>query len=259
MLRSGHLKQKPDEIKKYFTGSKTKSKDEFYTLVRSMENLLNTVDKTQRQTKIWTYQVAHELKTPLSILGVEIDKAKRGAPLDLKQLKSELIAISDTINSFLDWAEFENSNLQRRMHAIWVSEEIRSVINRIDPSSGRRIELKSDDDFCIVCNPHHFQQAISNLITNALKYSPNNTPVEVTIHSTQITVKDTGPGIQQEVLARFGEPFNRGANSNKGLSHGLGLAWVNSVAKIYDWAVEFNSSKLGTTVGIDFHQAVVEE
>jgi signal transduction histidine kinase len=109
-------------------------------------------------------------------------------------------------------------------------------------------------DFSVASNPGHLDQLVINLLANALKFSPENSPVEVEIDDGQLRVRDFGPGIESPILERIGEPFNLGSSSShsKVKGHGLGLAWISTVSKLYDWELEFVTAPSGTEVIVRF-------
>jgi two-component system sensor histidine kinase MprB len=78
--------------------------------------------------------------------------------------------------------------------------------------------------------PARLERAVSNLIDNAVKYSPPGEPVEVALHDRQLTVRDHGPGISGEDLPHIFDRFYRGAEARGRPGSGLGLAIVRQVA-----------------------------
>jgi two-component system sensor histidine kinase QseC len=254
VVRTGELQPLPTSILK-FTSGKEFDRDEFADLVRKFSSLVESLNRSHRLTRLWAYQMAHELKTPLTLLKVEVEKLVQQPeawPYRAEAMKAELSKVSETVNSFLGWAEIENTSQKRTLHAIRMSKKVAEVLERFQSSHPNRLNAKIVHDFYIAANAVHFEQILSNLVSNALQYSPPDSKVDVEVRESQIVVRDRGPGIPQEVLTRLGEPFNRGANSHREMGHGLGLAWISSVAKLYDWNLRYESGAHGTTVTLEF-------
>lgn len=232
-----------------FGSPKPDSSDEFERLVAGLNRLIGRVNRSHDLSRLWAYQMAHELKTPLSRLQIQIEKLESGGE-GLKispHLDRESRRISETINSFLSWAELENSTQRRHLFMNKASEKLQDVIQSEDLS--HRIQLEVEQDCLIPASPHHLEQLFRNLVGNALKHTSSD--VKVKLAGRTLFVEDQGQGLPEKVLKRIGEPFNRGESLQPG--HGLGLAWVGSVCRHYEWnwAVESCEPK-GTRIRVDF-------
>jgi two-component system sensor histidine kinase QseC len=240
--------------------SSAQSKDEFHCLVVGLNSLIEIVNKNYRFSRLWAYQMAHELKTPISILRLELEHLQKNIGLTEEQINPSIVEsnkISETISSFLGWAELENSNQQRNLFVNHLSQFIKSVSRRFADIADARIITQIENDIQVIATPQHLEQLIINLLSNALNYSDTNKPVTINIKNQSLIITDYGPGLPKEVLDRIGEPFNRGgsdrANTN---GHGLGLAWVKSICHLYSWVIEFNSSSNGTEIKIIFPKTI---
>ncbi len=237
-----------------------KSRDEFERTVAGLNLLIDKVNRNYRLSRLWAYQMAHELKTPLAILTLEIEKVHRrneasslGLESNIDSATSETSRIAETISSFLNWAELENSNQQRHLFINKLATVTKSLANRLEVAYGKRLILNLQADPTVVANPHHLEQLITNLVTNALHYSEASTPVTIQIVDRTLTVTDEGKGIAKDVLERLGEPFNRGdLGSQPRKGNGLGLAWVKSICRLYDWSLGIESHATGTKIQVTF-------
>jgi signal transduction histidine kinase len=236
----------------------TKKRDELQRLVDSFSSLMEKVNRGYKLSRVWSYQMAHELKTPLAIMEGEISNARKKGELssDLaKALLKELMEASETVTAFLTWAELEGANSQTNLYAVSAKNTLANIRQRLNGNFGERLQINIQSDFYVVSNLQHFEHLLLNLITNALAYSPVDQNVEVLSPSSRfIRVIDRGPGISPQVLERLGEPFNRGSTlrSNQSKSHGLGLAYVHSVCRIHSWKLEINSTPQGTEITVIF-------
>ena len=116
-----------------------------------------------------------------------------------------------------------------------LAEEFRDQWN--DRYSGRiRVEVLSDAK--VLVDLEHLKQVYKNLLLNALNYSKENSPVLMKVDGSTLIFENEGDAIPLEVLARLGTPFNRGSTHTRGT--GLGLAWIHTLAKIYNWKLVFH-------------------
>jgi two-component system sensor histidine kinase MprB len=96
--------------------------------------------------------------------------------------------------------------------------------------------------------PARLERAVSNLIDNALKYSPPEEPVEIALHDKELTVRDHGPGIAPEDLPHIFDRFYRGAEARGRPGSGLGLAIVRLLAAQQGGAVTAEPAPGGGTL-----------
>jgi two-component system sensor histidine kinase QseC len=243
----------PDSMLKQAT---VRPKDEFHRMVVGLNALIEMVNKNYRFSRLWAYQMAHELKTPLSILNLEFEGIQKLGVLPDQHLQivlTEAKKISETINSFLGWAELENSAQQKHLYINPLAQTVETICKRFSFAHPGRVELQIDSDASIAAAPPHLEQLISNLLGNALGYSPPPGKVVVKVSARSLSVIDQGPGIPNTVLERIGEPFNRGSDQTATSGgHGLGLAWVKSICRLYAWRLSFSSSPAGTTIEVAF-------
>ena len=86
------------------------------------------------------------------------------------------------------------------------------------------------------------ERAISNLLDNAVKYSPAGAPIEVTVRGGEVIVQDHGPGIAEEDLPRVFDRFYRAATARSKPGSGLGLAIVRATAERHGGGVSVRGS-----------------
>jgi two-component system sensor histidine kinase QseC len=251
----------PKRLTRYTHGFWSRS-DEFSSLLSSVQKLIDRINLNYKLTRSWTLQMAHELKTPLAIVRAETEaktKAKLLPPAYSEDVIKEVQQMSEIISQFLEWAELENSQLQKDLHALRIKAVVKTVAARLNKISPDRIRLELGADFPVFANPHHLDQLISNLMTNALKFSPSSEQIEVLTSEDTLIIRDRGVGIPTEVQERIGEPFNIGSHEDDSPSgNGLGLAWVLTVAKLYQWKFELQTGANGTEVRIRFPKEETE-
>lgn len=243
----------PSDLKALYANAKMS--DELVQLLVGFQTLIDRVNRDYRVSRFWSYQMAHELKTPMALIEMHIADAQKNASLSnevAKTIMDEVFEMSETISSFLAWAEIENLTGQKLLHVVRASKLVTDIHRRLEAGFKGRLDIHIRHDFSLMTNIQHAEQAVGNLIVNALSYSSG--PVFVEVLEDAIEIKDSGPGLPNAVLQRLGEPFNKGENAlgehNK--ANGLGLALVHSIVRLYKWKIDFETSSLGTTVKMQF-------
>ncbi len=250
--------------------------DDFSNLLETIQRLIERINTNYRLTRTWTFQMAHELKTPLTIIRSEIEALATANKIPQDSafaMTNEVDEIASTVTHFLDWADLENSGVQKDIHAVRVGKMVRDTGKRLGRIYPDRLQIQILGDALVLANPMHVDQVINNLIINAMEYSPAEMSVHVTVTDRSLTIRDRGAGIPAEVLILLGQPFNIGRSGvrRKRKGTGLGLAWVNTVSRMYDWNLKIESSaapgsfsdnKLslltGTEIRVDFPLIEIE-
>lgn len=224
-------------------------KDEFLQLTRDVRALSQKLRDSVKVTQKGTAQLAHELKTPLTIIRNHLELGERSTSLAEKSRHStealqELDQMNLLVEDFLNWARTENlPSSAFEVHAIHLDKLILDDVKKLDEVFPNRLVMGEIDALQIFARQSFVNQVVNNLLTNALKYSTGK--IEISLVDGVFEVRDFGPGISDGVLKKIGEPFNsEKVEGSKG--SGLGLAWVMSICKKYSWSLELiNERELG--------------
>lgn len=229
------------------------SQDEFTTLLNAINDMATKLNVSRKFMRSWTFQMAHELKTPLTILNRDFEIISERYKIDkmhIQEVQRSIGKLSQTISSFLDWAELTGRQIPENLFVVNIEDVVVGCANNLNKVFGDRITLHEKENFKVLCNPLHLEQLISNILSNALKYSEG--PIALSYQSNTLTIKDEGPGIPQDVLSRMGSPFNTSSSAvSKQKGVGLGLAWIKTICDLYRWGFQFKVEP-GTTVEIRF-------
>ena len=221
----------------------TQSNDEFGVLVGAAMALHQRILRSLRTTQTWTAQMAHEMKTPLTVLKNDLERVAQAEAAEDRQRYSkeaiaEVVHLTNLINGFLEWNAAESfASSQSEIHAVRVRQVLEGLVQKLEREYPGRLSLDMHGDPTVFAQPAFLQQAVSNLIVNALKYSPDGSSVSIGLSERTLTVRDQGPGLPPTVLANLGQPFNYGDKNKHGF--GLGLAWVSTICQKYDWTLTF--------------------
>ena len=201
--------------------------------------------------------VSHELRTPLnSILGFT-ELLKDGIPAEAKQTRylANIIKsgnnLLELINDLLDLAKIEAGKLEVRAQPLSLGDVFEGLVNLLRPLLTPKhlsVEVKIAPDVPVIqTDASRLQQVLYNLLTNAIKFSPNGAPIDLTAEAmspdrVRLWVIDRGPGIASDMQAVIFDKFRQGDQSHT-REHGgtgLGLAIARELAGL-----------LGGTVGVE--------
>lgn len=193
-------------------------------------------------------QLAHELRTPLARIRGNIEgilKSKEVSPeaLDLAARSIEEITRSSSIiRDILSIRSGDSGAMRLNLEAVDLEHLVRETVDLYSASAeerGLRLEVQVEaNSGTQYIDRQRVQQAICNLLDNAIAYTPENGKIEIQLSSDKgasvIRVRDTGPGLSEEDEERIWRRFVRGSAasaSNPGI--GLGLSLVRAVANAH--------------------------
>lgn len=200
--------------------------------------------------------VSHELKTPLTVLRgyVEILQDSHELPekfiQPLNQMNLQSTRMQLIVSDLLYLAKLEDSETFKTKGAIDVTHLVNTIIESVKPlldDKNHKLKLAIDNDLTIVGSHTELHSAFSNLMTNAINYTPTGGTIKVRWGTeggkAVFSVKDNGLGIAPQHLNRLTERFYRVDNdrSREGGGTGLGLAIVKHVLQRHGGEFEINS------------------
>jgi two-component system phosphate regulon sensor histidine kinase PhoR len=216
--------------------------------------VLNDVTRLRRLENIrrdFVANVSHELKTPITSIKGFVETLVDGAINNSYERKKFITIIAnqaDRLNAIIDdlltlsRIEQEEEKAELMLTSGKIKEVLESAIHACQVKASEKeikIELRGDDYISANINPQLLEQAVVNLIDNAIKYSEKKSTVEVELVDADteniINVRDYGCGIEKKHLPRLFERFYRidKARSRKLGGTGLGLAIVKHIARVH--------------------------
>jgi PAS domain S-box-containing protein len=179
---------------------------------------------------------AHELRTPVTAFSLLLQftqkKFSKGVAVDLvtlERLRSQVDRISQLVIELLDVSRLERGVLNLKPCKTNLVEMIAQCISEFElKETNRRIDFKAPDESIeLNIDSLRIYQVFSNLIDNAVKYTPDETPVEVWIEKkdkvVRVSVRDFGSGISKEHQIELFDPFFRATTTFTEEAGGLGL------------------------------------
>jgi two-component system sensor histidine kinase TctE len=236
-------------------------------LVSSVNDLLTRLKDSIATQKRFLADAAHQLKTPLAGLRMQADLAQREAQ-DAQELKQSLkqigrasVRATHTVNQLLALARAEGSGRPAAVHACNLAEITMEVVRDALPRAMERaIDLGYDGatpdvpGVVVQGNRTLLKEAVSNLVDNALNYTPSSAEQPGIITARVLAdpfgqvlvlqVEDTGPGIAEAERELVFEPFYRALGTNVDGS-GLGLSIVREIARQHQAEIQVESVQSG--------------
>lgn len=189
--------------------------------------------------------LSHELRSPLARLQLILDLAQRSrgdvsAPY-FQQAEEEIERIDRMTGEMLALSRLEAGIPGLERDRLSLADVARECVSRAElEASAHQVQIKLDldDAVQVMGNVPLLERAVGNLLANAIKFSPKQSVVEVSVHQqgrvAQVRVRDQGPGVPEGELEQLFRPFFRGSNAARAEGHGLGLAIVRRVAQVHD-------------------------
>jgi two-component system sensor histidine kinase MprB len=228
-------------------------KDELSRLASSFNTMLAALEESSRARSQLVADASHELRTPLTSLRTNIEvlaSERQLPPGERERLLSDVVEqlgeMTTLISELIELARGEQHRAQPedvRLDLVLTGAVERTKRNR--PG----VTFKTDLEESLVYGvPETLDRALGNLLDNAAKWSPPDGEVEVAVRDGEVTVRDHGPGIDEEDLPYVFDRFYR-APSARGLpGSGLGLAIVRQVAQAHGGTVVAERAEGGGTV-----------
>ena len=223
-------------------------KDELAVLARDFDAMADQLRANRSATTQLLRDISHELRSPLARMRVALGLARQ-PPEDLTRqldrLEREIERLDSMISQVLKLARLHGTDalLEReRFELDDVIEEVVRDANFEGAVKNCRIDLRGAANNAVLGSRELLRSAIENVLRNAVRYSPNDTAVEMQVarasSGLEILIRDHGPGVPTADLERIFEPFYRVAESRDRDSggEGIGLAITSQVMKAHGGA-----------------------
>jgi CHASE2 domain-containing sensor protein/signal transduction histidine kinase len=273
LLRDAVLLQAPITVE-----AKTSDKD-LSISIRCIQNKMNTdlsaqvpllvfnitdislIKQAHRSRSEMIDFLSHDLRSPMASLQALVNQLKsaQSSEIDVTDLVAKVDLYSQRglvfAEQFLELARVEGSDeiLLYEVDVYSVAQNAFDTLYHQAQEKQIRLEIEADDDYWVLTNGELLERIFLNLVSNAIKYSPQASRILLTIQRTQnqtitAAVSDEGLGIPEELASRLFKPYARGKDSNtqKEQGVGLGLRFVDVALKRLNSQVQFETSAKGT-------------
>jgi PAS domain S-box-containing protein len=239
------------------------------------ENVTEAVAERKKMSRMqsdFVSTVSHELRTPLTSIGGSLGLIVGGAAGTINDRATRLVEIASSntqrlirlVDDILDIEKLQSGHMVFRFSETNLDDVVEQAVAANQAFAAKfGIELHRIGPTCNVlvrADVDRVNQAITNLLSNAAKFSPAGSRVDISTTRThqgvRVSVSDSGPGIPQEFRGRIFERFAQADTSDmreKGGS-GLGLSIVRRIMDRHGGQVSFDSNPdIGTSFHLDFH------
>ena len=235
----------------------TGTDDEVGRLASSFDTMLAALHESLTAQRQLVADASHELRTPLTSLTTNLDLLEDGAgladpqaPALVRAAREQAGELDQLITDLLDLARYRESAPHRETVRLdlLTDEAVRRLRHRVPHAA-----IDTDLHPCLVhVDPAAVEHAVSNLVDNAIKWTPPDAAVRVVVENGQVSVTDHGPGIADEDLPHIFERFYRAPAARGMPGAGLGLAIVGGVAHANKGTVAVQTGPHGSTFTLAF-------
>ncbi|MEB8433159.1 ATP-binding protein [Cocleimonas sp. KMM 6892] len=247
----------------------TTQNNEFDRLSLSLNSMLDRNEDLMQSMQQVTNNLAHDLRNPLNRIRHRLESARNKSMTDSEFTEFNEDTIGDidnvisTFNSLLSIAQIESGNSRKNREQFELKtllDDLSELYEVVASEKGLKWEYEAEDSLTVMGSKQLLAQLFTNLLDNAIKFSPENGLVSfkaVAIKSKQenkieVTVSDNGPGIPAEEHEKVLKRFYRLDSARSTEGNGLGLSLVKAVTDLHGAEIHFKDNRPGLRVSVIF-------
>lgn len=240
--------------------------DELGQLARTFNDLFQGIDSAVRQLRQFVTDASHELRTPIAVLHGETE-LMLSKPRTAEEYHRTLLVFDDELKKLTRMVEglftlsmADAGQLHLECEPLYINEVLEETCALVTSRARKKaitIVRHLNDEVPYTSDEAFLHQLFLIFLDNAIKYSPENTSIHVTLEQRDGTIRasfrDHGKGISEEDLPHIFERFYRGGQHTSGDSHsgGLGLAIAQAIARAQHGSIECSSTPgVGSTFAV---------
>ncbi len=229
--------------------------------MQTFNRMTETLQRLEEERKATLNAIAHDLRTPLTVIQGRLDAFQDGVrPLTLENVLASQHAVdvmTRLITDLRTLALAEAGSLSLNKQSVDLCEIAETVVadfeDRAKQKAVRLILYSAASPTCVSADPDRLSQIVSNLLDNALKYTPRGGQVALNVvaakDNVQLTVEDSGKGLGEEDIKRVMNRFYRADVAKERVSElgssGLGLSIVNALTTLHGGTLEITNAAEG--------------
>ncbi|MCV6587756.1 MAG: HAMP domain-containing histidine kinase [Marinobacterium sp.] len=238
------------------------SDDELDSLARTLNRMLDRINELMIGVKQVSDNIAHDMRTPLSRLRQTLESAQDNRlsqpeqQLRVEQAVQEADHLLSTFNALLRIGNIEARHQRQAFEQLSLNQLLDDVVELYEPIAEDRqqlIEFEQVSVPAIQGDRNMLFQVLANLLDNALKYSPEQGLIQVTMTQPvadriEISIRDSGPGIPAELQDKVFQRFYRMEKSRTTPGNGLGLSLVRAVCDLHNIKIQLQNTAPGMEI-----------
>ena len=225
----------------------------FNAMLDALEHSMSALDASVHAQRQLVADASHELRTPVTSLRTNIEILQQEQDMEPDERQRLLADVVEQIgeltllmNDLIELARGEEPSMDTEdLRLDVLVGDVAERTRRHSPGTPLLLALEPT---LVAGVPARLERAVTNLLDNAVKYSPPGEPVEIALSGIELTVRDHGPGISAEDLAHVFDRFYRGAEARGRPGSGLGLAIVRQVVRQHGGSVAAERAAGGGTL-----------
>ena len=256
-LARGHLDARVDR-------NVTRRRDELGELARDFDHMAEQVGSLMLAKERLLRDVSHELRSPLTRLQISLALARRKIPEALAEhdrIEREIGRLDQLIGQIIKFSRMQHSATNMPWETVVLENMLKKLVgdgNFEAKARGRAVVFKTQvrEKIELIAVPEFLTSGVENIIRNGIRFTPEETAVEVTLNrehnSAVIHIRDYGPGVPEDALTDLFEPFfrvdeTRGKENN---GTGLGMAIASTAVTQHNGTIVAQNAHPGLLVTI---------
>ena len=241
-----------------------RTRDELAHLAVTFNDMITRLETTFRGQRRFVADASHDLRTPLTIIQAEVELILKRDDIDaetreaLMRVAGEVERLNRLAGDLLLLAKVDAQQLSTLKQPVRLDELIVECVRQLRTLAEKKsvmMRVMIDDPVEVVGDPHMLQRALTNILDNAIKYTPDGGVVLVSLTArggrATIEIRDNGEGIGEEEISKVFERFYRGDRSRSTSGSGLGLAIAHAIIDAVGGNLSISSQLgMGTAVRI---------
>jgi len=214
--------------------------------------------RQQDQEKTRLFQnISHELRTPLTTILAPLDDLANGGPYrndDIRMMRRNARRLLRLVDDILELSKLDGGGIELRVARVGLSELVEGVTRMLVPAAGsRNISLTYEGESAAVAyvDAYRVETVLTNLIGNAVKYTPAGGSIRVSLErqgaSYEVSVKDSGPGVSEEMRGRIFDRYVQVGKEALG-GVGIGLALARELVELHQGEIGIRVPEEGGSI-----------